>query len=101
MKISVKSKKNNVQLGLLLGLLIPTLTFILVYYVKFDAITFREFVVLLNSRAVFTQVLSLCVLPNLLVFFIFIWTNRMLSARGVLIATFVCTLLILSLKIIF
>ncbi|MFW5657469.1 MAG: hypothetical protein ACOCXS_02615 [Bacteroidota bacterium] len=101
MRISPRTKSNNVQLGIILGLAIPTLAFLLVYFIKFNAISFVEFVGLLNSKAVFTQVLSLCVLPNLLSFFIFIWTNRMLSARGVLIATFVYTMLILLLKLIF
>ena len=96
----IPTNTNNKKLGLLLGLAVPVIVFTLIYIIKFNAISIKKFIELLNQKAVFTQILSLCVLPNLLVFFIFIWTNKLLSARGVLIATFVVTVIILLLKLI-
>ncbi len=42
--------------------------------------------------------ISLSVIPNLLLFFLFIWTNRTLSARGVIFATLLVAMVMLVLK---
>ncbi len=96
----IPTKTNNKKLGLLLGIIVPMIVLSLVYAIRFNTVSFSEFVNLLNRKAIFTQILSLCVLPNLLVFFGFIWTNKLLSARGVLIATFIITVIILILKLV-
>jgi hypothetical protein len=44
------------------------------------------------------KILSLMVIPNLLVFFIFIWTDHLYTARGVLAATVFDALVIMALK---
>jgi hypothetical protein len=45
-----------------------------------------------------SKLLSLSAIPNLLLFFVFIWTNRPFSARGVIFATLVVALVMLVLK---
>lgn len=94
------AKYNNIKLGILLGLLAPSIVYFLIYLFGFNAISFVDFFQLLNEKGVFTKILSLCGLANLLVFFIFIWTNRLMSARGVLIATFIFTIIVLLLRVI-
>jgi hypothetical protein len=64
-------RSNNLHLGLLLGLIAPSVVYFIIYLVGFKNITFFEFFNLLNEKNVFTKVLSLCALANLLVFFIF------------------------------
>lgn len=49
---------------------------------------FPSYLRYLNGGGTFLPILSLCVIPNLLTFFIFIWTKRDKSAKGVLMATF-------------
>ncbi|NBC84401.1 MAG: hypothetical protein GVY19_13625 [Bacteroidetes bacterium] len=95
-----KSPLNNIFLGCVLGLILPAIAGFLVFEIRFDDYSFRAFISMLNVQGVLTQVLSLCVVPNLLAFFLFIWTNRLLSARGVLLATFIATTSILTTKII-
>jgi len=49
---------------------------------------------------VLPKIISLCLLPNLLLFFIFIWTNKLKAGKGVITSMFVYGLVILILKII-
>lgn len=93
-------KYNNVKLGILLGLVAPSIVYFIIYLAGFNHISFVNFFQMLNEKDVFTKILSLCGLANLLVFFIFIWTNRLLSARGVLVATFIFTIIVLVLRVI-
>jgi hypothetical protein len=46
----------------------------------------------------FSKVLSLATVPNLLLFFLFIWTHRNFSARGVIFATLLMAFVMLVLK---
>ena len=77
-------------LGAITGLIAPLISLFVFYLVKYSQISFSKFFndILLGYN-ILLPVISLCVIVNLLVFFIFIWTNRNYSARGVLLATFV------------
>ncbi len=95
----MKAQTNNLVLGIFLGLIAPTIVYFIIYLSGFKNISFVDFFYLLNEKNVFTKILSLCGLANLLVFFIFIWTNRLRSARGVLVATFIFTIIVLLLRV--
>lgn len=83
----MKSKFNNIRLGLLLGILAPVLTMFIIYLLKFTNYGFQELVEMLVAKKVFTKIISLCVIPNLALFFLFLNKNYFRSARGVLLAT--------------
>lgn len=78
---------NNVKLGLLLGILAPALTMLVIYLISFSEYNLQETVDLLLSKKVFTKIVSLCVIPNLGLFFLFLNKNYFYSARGILLAT--------------
>ena len=86
-----KTKLDNSWLGFIMGISAPLLTLYLFYLIKYSShMSFSLFYQnVLFANNIVTASISLCVLTNLLVFFIFIWTNRNLSARGVLFSTFV------------
>ncbi|HDJ33726.1 MAG TPA: hypothetical protein ENF21_06470 [Bacteroidetes bacterium] len=94
----MKTKANRVELGLFLGLLMPVLTFFVFYLFLHDESGIVEFINEVIVRQISTQVISLCAVPNLLLFFIFIWADRLYSARGVLTATFIIAFAVLILK---
>jgi len=73
----------------MLGLVLPVIAFIVIYYVQFSQYDMGGFVEYLFGFSILTKVLSLCVLPNLGVFFLFIRRNYLLSARGILLATII------------
>lgn len=90
--------KNNVWIGLISGLVAPFLAFAL--YVKFkypEDDLIRTISSILNL-GILSSIISLTLIVNLLVFFIFIWSNADRSAKGVLGATFLYGFTILYLK---
>jgi mannose/fructose/N-acetylgalactosamine-specific phosphotransferase system component IID len=94
----MKSKVNNVWLGTVLGLLVPAVAVFLAYKIRFGHYGFGEFVHVLTQNKILSSLLSLCVIPNLLVFLIFIWLNFLYSARGVLLSTFIVGFIIVGIK---
>lgn len=90
MTVGLSRKFDNGWIGFVVGLLSPMITLYGFYLVKYSHISFKKFYLdVLFANNIVTSSISLCVLTNLLVFFIFIWTNRNLSARGVLFSTIV------------
>lgn len=94
----MKSKVNNIYLGIILGLIVPVITVFLVYKIRFNQFNWEEFINLFVQRRALSSLLSLCVIPNLLVFMIFIWLNHLYSARGVLLSTFIVGIIIVGVK---
>ncbi|RKD96834.1 MULTISPECIES: hypothetical protein [Marinifilum] len=85
----MKSKINSTILGLIIGLLVPVLSILLAYVVRFqDELTIKEFIDSLLIYRVYTKVMALGVyFGNIVFFFLFIKTDLLKAARGVLLAT--------------
>ncbi|TAL61289.1 MAG: hypothetical protein EPN85_05170 [Bacteroidetes bacterium] len=86
----IKNKFDSGWIGFSAGLSAPAITLYIFYLVKYSHLSFQKFYMdVLFANNIVTSSISLCVITNLLVFFIFIWTNRNLAARGVLFSTFI------------
>lgn len=83
----MRSKFDSLTIGIVLGIAAPIITMLIVYLLKFNLYKADEVLDYLVAKQVFTKIVSLCVIPNLLLFFIFIRKNYLYSARGVLMAT--------------
>jgi hypothetical protein len=86
----VRKKLDSGWIGFAFGLSAPIVALYFFYLIKYSHISFVSFyfdILLVND--IVTSAISLCVISNLLVFFIFIWTNRNYSARGVLFSTII------------
>lgn len=94
----MKSKVDNLKLGLLLGIIAPALTMLIIYLIQFTNFNLSELVDLLVEKKVFTKIVSLCVIPNLALFFLFLNKNYYYSARGVLMATVLFALFVFITK---
>jgi hypothetical protein len=101
MKYLGKSKYDSVLLGTLLGLFTPVILFMGYYLIRYRGMYFPAYIRYLNAGENFLPILSLCVTPNLLTFFIFIWTKRDKSAKGVLAATIVYASFVCIMKMIY
>jgi hypothetical protein len=97
----MKSKYNNIKLGLILGIAGPILAMIGVYLVMFLGLSLSEVVDALVSKRIFTKLISLCVLPNLALFFLFLNKYYYNTARGILMSTFIFALFIFITKFAF
>lgn len=83
--------------GLIPGVVLPVITMIGFWLVRFDG-GFFEFLTHFQNVGILSKVLSLCTIPNLLLFFLFIWSDRSFSARGVIFATLVIAFVMIMLK---
>ena len=90
---------NSFWFGLVAGLVVPVLTVIIAYYQVYSYMGFERFYERFVHLKLFSAFLSLCALPDMLVFFLFIWTNRLIGARGTLTAIFILTLIVVIYKV--
>ena len=84
-------------LGLISGLLLPMVTLLIFWLIRYEG-GLGEFLSSFQRIGALSKVISLSVIPNLLLFFLFIWTNRTFSARGVIFATLLLAMVMLVLK---
>jgi len=83
--------------GLIPGLVLPPLTLVIFWLVKSD-LSLWNFLERFQLLGMLSKVVSLATVPNLLLFFLFIWTQRNFSARGVIFATLLMAFVMLVLK---
>jgi hypothetical protein len=86
-------------IGLILGIIVPAITFFGIYFFGFPHKNLISFYEMILAKGFSSQILSLAVIPNVVLFFIFIWTDKLSAAKGVLAATIIMALLVFGLKI--
>tara|TARA_B100000963_G_C22094518_1_gene437984 strand:- start:28 stop:324 length:297 start_codon:yes stop_codon:yes gene_type:complete len=86
--------------GAILGLILPTLAFLVYSIATFDGDAWALYKQL-KVMGVHSHVLSLCTLLNLIPFLIFMRTNLEKSARGILMTTIFIALLVMINKFLF
>ncbi|MDR1199387.1 MAG: hypothetical protein LBK94_10345 [Prevotellaceae bacterium] len=97
----MQKKYDRLSLGLIVGLLLPLAVFAIAMYLRYSnspQIQYLGFKYLITFAP---KILSLSLCSNLLPFYIFLQTNRMLSVKGVLAATFSLALFVLILFIMY
>ena len=94
----MKAKYNDIRLGVVLGLLAPVLGLLVIYLAAFRNMALLEYLEFLADSRKLSSIISLSAIPNLLLFFIFIWLNYLYSARGVLASTILYALVVIVTK---
>jgi len=94
----MKSKIDSVKLGFILGIIAPAITMIIIYLVKFTEYNLKELIDLLVTKKVFTKIISLCVIPNLALFYIFLNKNYYRATRGIIAATIIFAIFVFITK---
>jgi len=93
-----RDKLNNLWIGLAAGLIIPEIALTCYYFVRYSNLSLIDFFKVYKNLGILTHIISLSVLPDLLVFFLFIRKNLLKSARGVLLATLLFTFVVLCIR---
>jgi hypothetical protein len=94
-------KKDNLRLGLVLGLIGPVIGLIIIYYLMFPSYSFREFLDAVQSeKRLIAKIGSLSLLVNAISFFIYINTHKDYTAKGIFIITLIYGVGILLVKLI-
>ena len=93
-------KKDNLRLGLALGVLAPYLGLLIIWQLKMNQITFLEFLEqFLSSNRLITSIGSLSLLANAVLFTLYINTERDETAKGIFISTVIYGIGLLILKL--
>lgn len=99
---TVMLKKDNLQLGLLLGFFAPVLGLIIYYFVTFYVIdvSFMDFLDYLKQyKSLLTSVSSLSLVANAVVFTIYINAHKDKTAKGIFVSTLIYGIAVLLVKL--
>jgi hypothetical protein len=91
---------NSRKAGFFLGIMVPLISLTAFYLFRYNDIPVVEFLKFIYFRDILSPLISLNILPNLILFFIFIRKDFLLSARGVLLATFLFAGLVMVFKVV-
>ncbi|MBL0234884.1 MAG: hypothetical protein IPQ08_14675 [Chitinophagaceae bacterium] len=92
--------KDNLKLGLVLGLIGPVLGLIVIYFIRFPSYQFGDFLdYFLHDNKMITSVGAMSLLANAILFTIYVNTQRDLTAKGIFIITLIYGIAILVLKL--
>ncbi|MGP8215278.1 MAG: hypothetical protein ACLQQ4_06925 [Bacteroidia bacterium] len=85
-KTFTRLKFDSVWVGLATGILLPLATFFINYLIHFRGMPlFRVFHAIRVGQMQF-PLMTFCLIPDLCMFFVFLWINRERSSRGILFA---------------
>lgn len=90
---------DKLWIGIVLGTVVPVITFFIIYLFAIPSQSNVPFTEVMATKGFFTQLISMAVLPNVGVFFIFIWTNKLMAAKGVLASTIILAVFVFAFKI--
>ncbi len=96
-----KSARNSIWTGTTIGLIVPFVVVFIFFKLKFPHVTIEYIIDYSIQMRALPKIISLCVIPNLGIFFLFMKVNYLFSARGIILATFIMTLFVLVLKMFF
>ncbi|MBX2921591.1 MAG: hypothetical protein KF746_05290 [Chitinophagaceae bacterium] len=87
-------KKDNIQLGLILGLLTPALSVVIYYFIKFYPLFSMGDMMdaLRTNKRLITAITIPCLFLNILLFTVYINLRKDKTARGIFITTLVYAL---------
>ena len=93
-------KINKLSVGVIIGVILPLILYFIIVMPKmrtYSSLGDHYYKIIIEFLPLF---LSRCIFPNALVFFLFIWKNQDLAAKGVLISTAALTAALLVLNFI-
>jgi hypothetical protein len=93
-------KRDDLRLGVILGLLGPLLGLVVIYFIKYSATDFGVFLdEFFSNNRLITSIGSLSLLANVIFFTLYVNTNRDKTAKGIFLVTVIYGIAILVLKI--
>jgi len=95
----MKIKLNSVIIGAILGMIIPIIVLFIYYKINFSYLRFDNFVFNMVFQQVIVPLVSLCVVANLGVFYLFINKEYYYGARGVIFSTLLYAIVIFIVKL--
>ena len=95
----VSLKQDDLKLGLVIGLIMPVVSFFGYYFWKFRLYTFGEFLYALRTNKPLVTALTIpCLLLNIVIFTLYINSRRDKTAKGVFAVTLLYAIVALLFK---
>lgn len=88
---------DRLAVGLVAGLLLPLLAFFVSWLILSEG-SLAQYIERFQKLNRISSLISLSAIPNLLLFFLFLWKNLYRSARGVIFATLILAFVMLIFK---
>ncbi|MDF1571873.1 MAG: hypothetical protein P1P82_09680 [Bacteroidales bacterium] len=95
--MKIAEKYDRLVIGLAGGLLLPVVAFFVSWLILSDG-PLSQYIERFQRLNRISSLISLSALPNLLLFFLFLWKNLYRSARGVIFATLILAFVMLIVK---
>ncbi len=95
----MKERYNSVIMGANLGILVPIMSIYCWYLIKFSHRSFDQFIDMISDMYLLPKVISVSMLANLALFFLFLQFKMYKAGNGVILATFIFGAIILYYKI--
>ncbi|QHS60765.1 hypothetical protein [Chitinophaga agri] len=96
-------KRDNLPLGIVLGLFTPMVAFLLYYLLVFmpkHDVSLSEFInIILDNHQMLPKLISICLLLNGVVFYFYTKSRRDVTAKGIFLVTMLYAIVILFLKV--
>ena len=89
---------DRMWIGLSMGLLCPFIALSIYYLINYNYMTIGGFINYMRTGDTYTPLISLCVLANLVPFYVFLNKEYWQGTRGILAATFVWAAIVVFLK---
>ncbi|MDR1886377.1 MAG: hypothetical protein LBQ70_00540 [Prevotellaceae bacterium] len=86
------SEKDSIAFGLILSTVLPVVLFSIVYLVKFHDYGYSTVWRIPQLRGSIPKIISLCIFPNGLIFYVYILKNKLKTMRGMLSGTMILAL---------
>lgn len=95
------ARYNTLYTGIIAGILLPLLIYFVMYFASVRDIGLKIFSNMQIAASIIPVLISHCILPNLLLFFIFTGINWMQAAKGILGSTVILTVMLFAMKLVF
>jgi len=90
----ISRRWNKFWIGLTLGIILPLIIFVLIYFIGYSKTNFTKFLEYTAMQQALIKILSLCAFPNLALFYFFLNKEYWYATRGVISATLLYALTI-------
>lgn len=92
---------NTFWFGFISGILLPLVVFLIYHALKFSGIPVIDFVKAMHNCKLLFRIMSLCVLSDLPLFYLYLQTKKTMTARGVVASCFLYTFIVIIYMVIF
>lgn len=98
--MTLRENTDNLVSGIVSGIMLPFITGLIIYIFTADGLSVQSYLLRISDTNIITHAITLCVFPNVAVFFLYNRFDMLRACRGVLGMTIVWAVLVFLIKFI-